>query len=192
MRRYTKSLVLTIILAIVIHFALVASLPNIVMGIALKRIEKTALKVAQARGIDVKNLKIENRILHAPPRTADTREVVAPNPDLLFSVVLYDVRERPLFISAPVPDSYWSISFYASNTVNFFIKGSKNTRSNPVRLLLVSKHSDYSTPNNIEMVKAASDKGIILFRYLIKNKIHLKDLDKLRKKTVVKSVELSG
>ncbi len=190
MKKWIQSITTILVLSAIIHVLVVMVIPSFVMAIALRRIEQTALKEVKQADIDQKAFRVVNTIVHAPRRTAETREVVAPNPDLLFSVILYDVSERPLFIEAVVPDTYWSISFYGSNTDNFYVKNEQQVHADSLKILLVGKHMSYSNPQNAEVVIATSKKGIVLFRALIKNDKQLKVLNRLRRKTVVKPMVL--
>src|SRR5215207_9462863 len=61
-----------------------------------------------------------NELFHMPPTTAESRSVVRPSPDLLYSACVYDVSRHALRIRATLPGTYWSISFFANNTDNFF------------------------------------------------------------------------
>ena len=189
MKSLIKSLGITLVLAIVMHIAIIFAAPRLVMSVAIKRIEATALETVKKRGMDHDTFKATNRVLHADPRTADTREVVAPNPDTMFTAIVYDVSEKPLLISTPVPDTYWSISFFADNTNNFYVQNDRQVVSNPARYLLVAKDMKYTKPENTQVVVAESNKGIILFRTLIKDKLQYKDLDHLRQSLVVEPVE---
>ncbi len=190
MKKWIQSITIILVLAAIIHVLVVMAVPNFVMGVALRRIEKTALNEVKRAGIDQKGFRVVNTILHALRRTAETREVVVPNPDLLFSVILYDVSERPLFIEAVVPDNYWSISFYGSNTDNFYVKNERQVHADSLKIVLMGKDMSYSNPQNAEVVIATSKKGIALFRALIKDDKQFKVLDRLRRKTVVKPMAL--
>jgi len=127
-----------------------------------------------------------NEVFHAPPTTAESRGVVRPSPDLLYSICLYDVTERPLRLTALVPDSYWSVSCYASNTDNFFVLNDQQVKSNPVEILLVGKDMSYTDTGNAEVVVAPSNKGIVLFRLLITDEDELDDLIQVQKQASFK------
>ena len=186
MKKRLGPIIVMLVLAVASHFALTIAAPKLVMGIAVKKIEKTAYETAVTRGVDMKAFTTKNRALHAEPRTAKTREVVAPNPNMLFSAILYDVSKRPLLIESPVPESYWSISFFADNTDNYYVLNDQQVGSNRVKLLLVGEGQTPAGMQGVKVVKAQTDKGIVLFRYLINNQEHYKAIDKLRQTTIVK------
>ena len=122
-----------------------------------------------------------NKVVHGQPKTAADRTVVMPSPDLLYSIILYDVSQNPLRITAKVPETYWSVSFYALNTDNYYIVNNKQAKSNPVELLLVGKNKPCPDPGNAQVVVAPSDRGIVLFRLFITEEKSLPDLVKIQK-----------
>ncbi|MBT4288751.1 MAG: DUF1254 domain-containing protein [Deltaproteobacteria bacterium] len=86
-------------------------------------------------------------------------------------------------------DTYWSISFFSTDTDNFYVKNDRQLKSNPARFFLVNKNKPVTPPKGVEVIKAVTDKGIILFRSLIKNEAHFKDLDRARRRITVKIVD---
>ena len=50
--------------------------------------------------------------------TANSREVVRPSPDLMYSGCGYDVTYDPLVIKTDIPNTYWSISFFSGYLQN--------------------------------------------------------------------------
>ena len=60
-----------------------------------------------------------NTIFFNPPVDADSREVVRPSPDLLYSGCPFDLSAGPLRVTAVMPDTYYSISAFGDNTDNF-------------------------------------------------------------------------
>ena len=50
---------------------------------------------------------------------SNSREVIRPSADLLYSGCGFDVTYKPLIITSSLPESYWSMSFFSSNTDNF-------------------------------------------------------------------------
>ena len=70
------------------NVATVAALPWLINAFVLHKLERLASG--------------PNRALHAPRADANARTVVRPSPDLLYTVYVFDVSERPLRITAPV------------------------------------------------------------------------------------------
>ena len=129
-----------------------------------------------------------NTWLHAPPTTAESRTVVMPSSDLLYSACLYDVSKYPLLLTAVVPDTYWSISGYATNTDNFFCINDRQVKSNPVEVVLVAKGMSYTDTGKAHVVVAPSDKGIVLVRILIPDKGELQRLMQVQKQVTCELV----
>ncbi len=164
MKNWMKWTILTIVLAVVIHLIMVAGMPYFVM-----------LRLwSRSKGVI-------NTVYHAPPTTSESRRVVRPSPDLLYSACGYDVSERPLRIRATVPETYWSISFYESNTDNFFVKNDRQVKSKEVEFILVRQGMTHSYTGDGVVVYSPTDRGIILFRMLITDKNKVKELIKLQK-----------
>lgn len=97
--------------------------------------------------------------------TAKDRYVVLPNPDFLYVAMGYDVSGNDLLITSQLPDtSYYSISFYDTDTRNFFISNDREM-SDDYRILL-SSNGD-AKKKGYQTVKARSKRGFILVRILV-------------------------
>jgi len=173
MKTWIRWIVATLVLAVIFHIATVMAIPHLVMKTAHKRILKRA-------GSQV------NTLLHSPRVTVDSRDVVKPSPDLLYSLCVYDVSEKPLRITAPVPDTYWSLSFYQPNTDNFYVLNDRQAKANPVEIVLVGPEMGAPNVANAEVVVAPTAKGIFLLRTLIMDEDKLEDLIKIQKKASCK------
>ncbi len=165
MKSTLKWVMATLALAVVIHILTVAALPRVVMYMASKRILNKS-----GAGI--------NRLLHAPRVTVNSRTVVKPSPDLLYSLCVFDVSARPLRIIAPVPDTYWSISFYQTNTDNFYVLNDRQAKTNPVKIVLVGPDMPVPDITDAEVVVAPTSRGVFLLRSLIMDEGKLDDLIK--------------
>ena len=168
MRGTLKWVAATLALAVVIHILFVAAVPHLVMFMASQRILKKS-----GSGI--------NRLLLAPRVTVNSRDVVKPSPDLLYSLCVYDVSARPLRITAPVPDTYWSISFYQTNTDNFFVLNDRQVETDPVKIVLVGPDMPVPDIADAEVVVAPSNKGVFLLRSLIMDEDKLDDLIRIQR-----------
>lgn len=178
MKNWIKLIVITLLLAAVIHVATVAVLPY---GITLYTLLGMQHRTPGGQ---------MNMIFQAPPRTADSRDVVRPSPDLLYSICVYKVSDKPLHIVAPIPDgTYWSMSFYAINTDNFFVVNDRTAKSNPADILLVGEDMPYHDTGDSEVVIAPSNMGVILFRILITDKSELNDLMQLQEQAYCSLVD---
>lgn len=168
MKTWLRWIVLTLALAVVFHLLTVTLFPRVIMALAIQRILNRS-------GSEV------NTLVHSTRVTVDSRHVVKPSPDLLYSICVYDVGEKPLRITAPVPDTYWSISFYQTNTNNFYVINDRQAKSNPVDIVLVGPDMAVPRVENAQVVVAPTDKGVFLLRSLIKDEDKLGDLIKIQK-----------
>ena len=168
MKTWLRWIVLTLALAVIFHFLTVTLFPRVIMALATQRIQNRS-------GSEV------NTLLHSPRVTVDSRHVVKPSPDLLYSLCVYDVAEKALRISVPVPDTYWSISFYQTNTDNFYVLNDRQAKSNPVEIVLVGPDMTVPPVENAQVVVAPTNKGVFLLRSLIKDEDKLGDFIKIQK-----------
>ena len=128
-------------------------IPNIVYGVFHNKIEKN-----QSIG--------DNEIKHFDIPNYKSRDVVMPNPDFLYSVSFYDLSSGDLKLKGNMPDStYWSVSFYKPNTINWYVKNDKEFNSNRLELNL--------TINNTKgenIIHSPVKKGLMIIRILVENK----------------------
>jgi uncharacterized membrane protein len=137
--------------AALIHVAAVQALPRLIVRVVRHRLEGQV-------GM--------NRILHAPLPDAAWRTVVMPSPDLLYSACAYDVSDRPLLVTAEVPEGYWSVSAFADDTDNFFVENDRTVSRGRVRVVFARKPGVVD-PGGGTIVQVPSRTGIILFRQLV-------------------------
>jgi len=130
-----------------------------------------------------------NVLYHGPRVTADSRTVVRPSPDLLYSACAYDVSKAPLRISALVPDTYWSLSFFASNTDNFFVINDREVKANPVNILLVGPGTSYKNPGSALVVTSPSNRGVAVIRILIADEDRIEELTKMQRQASCSPVD---
>ncbi len=175
MKSWIKWIVATIILAVIVHLIVVKIYPNIIMGAVTGKLEKI--------------YKGTNKLMHAPPTTDKARRVVRPSPDLLYSACVYDVSKNPIRITAKVPDTYWSISFYRTNTDNFFVKNDRQVKSRDVAFILVGKGKTVSDAGGAEVIEAPTDKGFFIIRMLVKDETRINELIEVQKQATCNPVQ---
>jgi uncharacterized membrane protein len=168
MKSWFRWIIPTLALAVVFHLLTVILFPRVIMSLAFKHILKRS-------GSEI------NTLIHSPRVTVDSRNVVKPSPDLLYSICVYDVGEKPLRITATVPDTYWSISFYQTNTDNFYVLNDRQSKSNPVDIVLVGPDTPVPRVENAIIVVAFTEKGVFLLRSLITDEKKVDDLIKKQK-----------
>ena len=144
-------------IAVTANVATVAALPRLINAFVLHRMEQLAGG--------------PNRAMPAPRADASARAVVRPSPDLLYTVCVFDVSARPLRITAPVPDSYVSVSGFADDTDNFFAINDAELEPGADGVkrfdLVVARAGAADLPAGARVITAPSAKGLILFRSLI-------------------------
>jgi len=69
-----------------------------------------------------------------------------------------------------MPDStYWSVSFYKTNTVNWYVKNDKEFNTNQLNLVL-SKQKDNYDQNMLNILESPEKKGFMIIRILVEKK----------------------
>jgi uncharacterized membrane protein len=142
----------TLVLAVLFHISAILAYPHVVMGVLHER-------VTESEGA--------NKMTAGPRASAEARGVVRPSPDLLYAICAYDLTSGPVKFSAPVPDTYWSLSMFAANTDNFFTVNDTQAARDEVEVILVTEDQIVPDPKGIPIVVAPSAKGVALVRTLI-------------------------
>ncbi len=163
---------LTAILTAIVHYAFVLAYPYLVMSVAIRRGTKMLGK---------------NSITHKPKPTAEFRDVVRPSPDLIYSGCVFDVSEAPLRIQATLPGTYMSLSLYGNNTDNFFGINDLEIDGTRLELLLIGPKSLVVGDGSIPIVRAPSNRGIMLFRYFVSDGAEAEKVEAARRQTVLTS-----
>ena len=107
-----------------------------------------------------------NRFFHGRAPTHQSRQIVMPSPDLVYSNCVYDLSAGPVRFSGALPpaDHYWSLSLYAHNTDNYFVL---NDRQLPNRGFdVVLGRSDLRQMNGAITVESPTETGIALIRMI--------------------------
>ena len=167
MMRWIRWSIFVVVIAVAVHYATVAYLPNVIMW-----------RVTAALGA-----KAVNTISHGDRPTAASRAVVKPSPDLFYSYCTFDVTRAPLKITTAAPtDTYWSVAFYASNTDNFFVLNDKQAKGQPATIVLIGRSQVVPPqPEGTIVISAPTTKGIVLFRTLINDDAREPELDRQRR-----------
>lgn len=174
MKKWIKPILLTIILAVVFHLILIAIFPNVMMSVVLK----VLMKGRQA-----------NVVYHRLPEEAGKDKVPMTSPNLLKSSCVFDVSEKSLRIKAVVPGTYWSLSFYAMNTDNFYVINDEQVKSKRVDIVLVGPGGSYEKSGDEKVIMAPSKRGYIIIRMLITDTRSLPELIKIQKQATFEQVQ---
>ena len=164
----------TFVFAVIVHIAFVSYIPykamDTIMNVRFKDLPR-------------------NTMNPSPPTTEQSRNVVRPSPDILYSICMYDVSRKPLLFTCQLPDGYWSASFYADDTDNFFVINDRQARSKTVEILLVGKNTPVPDAGGAIVVKAQSDKGLALIRVIVPDEKSLPGLIEVQKQATCRQVD---
>jgi uncharacterized membrane protein len=119
-------------------------------------------------------------------QTADQRYTVRPNPDIIGTVVSYDVGSQPIRFTATVPDdTYWSVSLFAQNTDCYFVINDRQVKSNPLEIILVKQGMQCPDAGNAQVVVSPTDKGILLVRHILPSQERLTEVLQIQEKAFI-------
>lgn len=155
--RLLRPAVLFVALAAATHVAIVAALPWLINAYVMHRVATLAGGT--------------NRPLAAPRPDAAARGVVRPSPDLLYTACVFDLARGPVRVTAPVQDSYVSVSGFAADTRNFFALNDTQVVPGPDGQkrfdVVIARQPPENLPPGAILVIAPSTRGLVLFRSLI-------------------------
>ena len=159
LRRNWIWILLAIVVAIVVHVGSVVLLPSYIMHRTLG---------AMAARVGYNHANFGNR------PTAKSRFVVRPSPDLLYNSCAYDLKAAggALLVRAyDMPKTYWSVSAFADNTDNFYVKNDRQAKGGTIAFILAAPGMTLPQAK-APVVVAPSNRGLILVRTLIDNDAH--------------------
>lgn len=144
-----KYVLAALAVAVVTHLAAVYAAPNMLMGVAIKRLSETS---------GYNTWRISDRV------TARSRQIIRPSPDFAYSACVYDLSQGPVVITAAPWSPYWSLSLYAENTDNFFVIDDREAHYG-AEITLV--RAGRAHPEGASMVvESPSRRGVALIRRL--------------------------
>lgn len=159
----------TLLGAVLVHVLLVYSVPYLVMG-----------------HLQLQTKLEANEMHHFPQPTSDSRSVVRPSPDLLYSACPFDLSAGPLRVTARVPEGYFSLAAFADNTDNFFVLSPLRQQQagaslgDNVVLVLLREGQDYAPREGEQVLQSPSTQGLVLLRYLVEEPSRLSELSALQ------------
>ncbi|MBY0563602.1 MAG: DUF1254 domain-containing protein [Hyphomonadaceae bacterium] len=137
-----------LLVAVIVHLALVHAVPRVMMNTAIERIGGESF----------------NTWRPAPRVTAESRSIPRPSPDFAYFACAYDLGDGPISIRVAPWPSYWSLSLYAANSDNFFVVDDRETDFDArVTLIRAGTRPPEDAPN---LVESPSRRGIALIRRL--------------------------
>lgn len=147
--------VATLMLATIVHLAMVLFAPVFDVGRRMAQFE-TAAPLNSLQKIDA--VSSAGSIL------------VEPSPDISYAFCRFDVSKGPLKIEANIPPSYWSVSVYSDTGDNIYTINDAQAGIGRLRLLIVragSGQSDLAAPHperNTLGFASTAKSGLIIFR----------------------------
>lgn len=146
-----------LVTAVLAHLLAVWATPRLIMGVVI-------------RGSAAQDMNMHNQAAFPPPVNAQSRSIVLPSPDLLYSICVFDVSKGPVRVTAhPQLQSYWSIALYAANSDNFFVVNDRSVGTKPVDLWLVSQDGTTASPAvpiGSQVIVTPTNTGLLLMRVL--------------------------
>ena len=121
-----------------------------------------------------------NRIRGAYLAEAGNDPIVLTSPDVVYVVGVFDVANEPVCLNCRAPDwdTYWSLSLYARNTDNFYLRDASAAPGKWFRIIIAGPKGRHPGKNNEEVVVAPSTKGIIMIRAVIQNRENPADIER--------------
>jgi len=154
-----------------VHVASVMAIPRLVMW--------------RATGLMARNNGY-NTMSHAVRATWQSRTIVRPSPDLLYSSCPYDLSAAGAALhvhASGMPDTYWSVSVFDADTNNIYVLNDRQAKNGSVDFVLVGPHSGFLSPakSGPPQVWTPTSHGVVLFRTLINDETHFAEIDSGRK-----------
>ena len=148
------TLLSTVVLA---HLLTVWAAPRLIMQVLMN-------------GPMAQQMNMRNQAAFPPPVNAQSRSVVMPSPDLLYSVCVFDLTDGPVRVRAsPQLPAYWSIALYSANSDNFFVRNDRQAQGAAIDLWLVpagGAKGPTPVPQGAQVVVSPSATGFLLMRVL--------------------------
>ncbi len=146
----------TLLLAVAVHIATVLMIPRLEGGARVSR---------AMSGGDLNQLTVLKSEEEAQ------RVLGIANPDLVYAVCPFDITQRPIIISAQVPDRYWSMSVYAEDGSTLYTLNDQQAgvQAFVAELRLDSESSlvpSQTVQGNSEslVIRSAFERGVVIFR----------------------------
>ena len=160
--------VFTLLLAAIVHVGVVFAIPYAV-------------------GIRLRSLGEANTLIHAARPSGDDNPVRRSSPDMVYTGCSFDLSDGPLHVSAPVPtsDLYMSVSCFALNTDNFYVKNDRQV-DGEFNFVLVGPDAPAHDIDDTEFVRSPTTTGGILIRYFIGDGTRQDEIEALRRRISIR------
>lgn len=88
------------------------------------------------------------------------------SPDALFSMMSYDLSEKPVGLYLPLPASPWAITIYDENCNPFYSLDERNFARTDLQVILYNEGQQAPDHESVVKVKSPGTKGIIVTRLI--------------------------
>ena len=130
-----------------------------------------------------------NQWFHAGRQNPQTTWVPGGNPDFIISRAAYDVSKGPILLTGVVPpETYWSLTGYQGNGANFFIRNDAGRSGQVYEFVLAKMGIDVSRfpqAANREVLYSPTDRGLLVVRIFLTNKVDYTTLKSIQEKAVI-------
>jgi uncharacterized membrane protein len=180
-------LLLTLIMAIGLHIAIVWYAPSIATRIA---INMTASALAKSTSTPFRwNALFHGSLLEATGLGSSG----LGSPDIIYSFAAYDVSQKSIHIHCVIPTdiTYWSVSFYDMNSQNFFVENNLTSKSSELDLVLEAQRDESKLLIKGTVIASPTKRGMICIRAIISdrnNKDELERISAAQKKSFIKQI----
>ncbi len=159
----------TSLLAAIVHLSLVLFVPMLDIGARMAQFETTS---------EINTLK---KLSSANDKNT---MLIEPSPDISYAFCRFDLSSKPVQVSAPIPDSYWSVSVYSDTGENIYTINDTQTGVRNLKLLIVNADSQDSVSNNAlvkDAITFASPAltGLIIFRGFVPDRSRRAEVDNI-------------
>lgn len=161
---------LALVIAIVAHLAFVYAVPNLLMGVAIKRLGEggyNTWRVAERVG-------------------PDSRTIVRPSPDFAYSACPYDLDDGPIRIRVAPWGAYWSLSLYSANSDNYFVIDDREARNGAE--IVLARHERDAPEGAAQIVVSPSRRGVALIRRLAPTRSAYEDAAEVAREDVCSTI----
>jgi uncharacterized membrane protein len=122
-----------------------------------------------------------NVFIERPLADADSRSVVRPSPDLMYSLCVLDLAAGPVRIRAPASAPYTSVSVFAANTDNVFVQNDRALQDVSAGFDVWIAREGQEVPAGATVARLPSARGIALIRRVVTDAEQQQALETLRK-----------
>ena len=146
MRKIVTGIIVFLLIAFTVQWALIKYAPNLVYKIAIHRVNGQF-----------------NKWMNAGNTDANMRRVVMPNPDFVYSALFYDVSDKGISVSGILPDStYASVSFYDDRCQPYYVYNNLDSTHKGKFVLDLSRGEEPAQ----HAVHAKTNRGAVICRFL--------------------------